>query len=118
MSDTDLTHVFVFSARRADVARWYEEVVGLTRDSEAHDDSVWYRNGGAQFVVHDREDEPADAGIVPWFHVQDLNASYERALRDGSAIGSLRTGHFFARDPEGHVVGVRQRRPRSATGRT
>jgi catechol 2,3-dioxygenase-like lactoylglutathione lyase family enzyme len=103
-----LTNVFAFSDRRDEVARFFEEVLGLERD-RPHDDSVWFAsNGGATFTVHDRGDEPAGWGFVPWFHVADLGAAFERARSRDATVGGMREGYFLARDPEGRVLGVRQ----------
>jgi predicted enzyme related to lactoylglutathione lyase len=103
-----LTNVFVFTAKRAEVARFFEEVLGLTPEP-AHDDSVWFeQDGGARLTVHDREDGSDGQGFVPWFHVPDLAATFERARTRGGVIGDLRDGYFLARDPDGRVFGVRQ----------
>ena len=108
MKDTALTNVFAFTAKRDEVARFFEEVLGLIAES-AHDDSVWFEPAaGATFTVHDLEEQPAGTGFVPWFHVSDLGAAFERAHSRGASIGAMREGFFFARDPDGRVFGVRQ----------
>jgi 8-oxo-dGTP pyrophosphatase MutT (NUDIX family) len=108
MREPALTNVFAFTAKREEVARFFEEILGLPRQSP-RDDSVWFASAsGATFTVHDREDEPPEPGFVPWFHVQDLAAAYERADARSAVVGAMREGHFFARDPDGRVFGVRQ----------
>ena len=103
-----LTNVFAFTERRTEVARFYVDVLAL-RPKEPEDDSVWFEpTGGATFTVHDSEDEPSDRAFVPWFHVPDLDATFERARARNAVVGSLRDGYFFARDPDGRVFGVRQ----------
>jgi len=105
---TALTNVFAFSKKREEVARFFEDVLGLTR-GPAHEDSVWFeQDGGAQLTVHDREDGSEGEGFVPWFHVSDLAGTFERARTRGATIGDLRDGYFLARDPDGRVFGVRQ----------
>jgi predicted enzyme related to lactoylglutathione lyase len=109
MRDVALTNVFVFTDQRDAVARFYEEVVGLARQVGTHDDSVWFESaGGATFTVHDREEEPVDGGFIPWFHVWDLAAAFDRARSRGANLGEARDGYFLARDPDGRVFGVRQ----------
>lgn len=108
--ELELSHVFAFTDRREDVARFYEEVLGARREPP-HDDSVWFTTDGARFVVHDREDELASWGFVPWFHVADLDAAYARAKTADAVIGGMREGYFLAKDPDGRVVGVRGKRP-------
>lgn len=108
MRTAALTDVFAFTARRDEVARFFDEVLGLRRQ-QARDDSVWFEpEGGATFTVHDPEDEPAETGFVPWFHVDDLAGTFERARARDANVGEIRDGYFFARDPDGRVFGVRQ----------
>jgi predicted enzyme related to lactoylglutathione lyase len=108
VADPALTNVFAFTSSREEVARFFEDVVGL-RPQRAHEDSVWFEpSGGATLTVHDRSDEPADWGFVPWFQVDDLAAAFERARSRGATIGDMREGYFLARDPDGRVVGIRQ----------
>jgi predicted enzyme related to lactoylglutathione lyase len=108
MAEPALTNVFAFTAKREEVARFFEDVLGLRRQ-RPHQDSVWFESaGGAAFTVHDPEDEPAERGFVPWFHVQDLAAAYERAHARSAVVGGMRDGYFMACDPDGRVFGVRQ----------
>ena|SRR5713226_3924447 len=108
MRNTALTNVFAFTAKRDEVARFFEEVLGLRRE-RARDDSVWFEpEGGATFTVHDREDEPGVPGFVPWFQVEDVAGAFERARARDVNVGDIRDGYFFARDPDGRVFGVRQ----------
>ena len=108
MADPALTNVFAFTAKREEVARFFEEVLGLRRE-RPHDDSVWFPPaGGATFTVHDRSDEPPEWGFVPWFHVDDLAKAFERASARRAAVGAMRDGYFLARDPDGRVFGVRR----------
>ncbi|OLE76737.1 MAG: hypothetical protein AUG02_03955 [Chloroflexi bacterium 13_1_20CM_2_70_9] len=103
-----LTNVFAFTSRRDEVARFYDDVLGLRRQ-RPHDDSVWFEPaGGATFTVHDREDEPAEWGFLPWFHVDDLDGAFDRARSRGATVGEMREGYFLARDPDGRVLGVRR----------
>jgi hypothetical protein len=55
-----------------------------------------------------REDEPREWGFVSWFHLADLAGAFERARADDATVGEMREGYFFARDPDGRVVGVRE----------
>ena len=103
-----LTNVFGFTDDRDQIARFFEDVLGLRRQPK-RDDSVWFEpEGGATFTVHDREDEPGVPGFVPWFHVADLAAAFERARARDANVGELRDGYFFVRDPDGRVFGVRE----------
>ena len=60
-----LTNVFGFSEDREQVARFFEELLGLRRQPK-RDDSVWFEPAdGATLTVHDREDEPEVPGFLP-----------------------------------------------------
>ena len=108
MKEPALTNVFAFTSRRDEVAGFYDDVLGLRRQ-RPHDDSVWFEPaGGATLTVHDREDEPAEWGFLPWFHVDDLDGAFERASSRGATVGVMREGYFLARDPDGRVLGVRR----------
>ena len=109
MAEPALTNVFAFTAKRDEIARFFEDVLGLRRQTP-HDDSVWFESaGGATFTVHDHEEDEGDeGGFVPWFHVPDLGAAYERAGARSAVLGGMRDGYFLARDPDGRVFGVRQ----------
>ena len=103
-----LTNVFGFSADRERVARFFVEVIGLRRQAD-RDDSVWFEPGvGATFTIHDPEEEHRTDGFVPWFHVDDLAKTFERARASDANVGEMRDGYFFARDPDGRLFGVRQ----------
>ena len=84
MAEPALTNVFAFTAKRDEVARFFEEVLGLRRD------------------------EPPEWGFVPWFHVDDLAKAFELASARSAAVGAMRDGYFLARDPDGRVFGVRR----------
>ena len=108
MAEPALTNVFAFTARRDEIARFFEDVLGI-RWQTPRDDSVWFESaGGATFTVHDHEDEAGEGGFVPWFHVDDLAATFDRARARGANVGEIRDGFFFARDPDGRIFGVRQ----------
>ena len=108
MAEPALTNVFAFTARRDEIARFFEDLLGLRRQTP-RDDSVWFESAdGATFTVHDREDQADEGGFVPWFHVPDLGAAYERAGARSAVLGGMRDGYFLARDPDGRVFGVRQ----------
>ena len=55
MAEPALTNVFAFTARRDEIARFFEDVLGLRRQTP-RDDSVWFESaGGATLTVHDHE---------------------------------------------------------------
>jgi len=100
--------VFAFSAKQAEVARFYRDVIGLT--GEGGGDATWLDATNAKLVVHgpgDRETEPevsAQRGFVVWFGVDDVRAVFARAQAAGAVVGELRGDYFFARDPDGRYL--------------
>ncbi len=101
--------VFAFSTKHPDVARFYQEVVGLPAD--AGGDATWLEAANAKLVVHepeDRETEPEvsrQRGFVVWFGVDNIRAAFARAQAAGAVVGEFRGDYFFARDPDGRYVG-------------
>jgi len=109
---TSVGPVMVFSARRAEVERFYREVVGLPyQESGVQRDAAWLSAANADLAVHSREDPetPPDVaarrGFVVWFGVGDIAAAYRRASAANAVVGSLYPDYFFARDPDGRYVG-------------
>jgi predicted enzyme related to lactoylglutathione lyase len=101
--------VMAFTAKRAEVVRFYTEIAGLTADQDAA--ATWLAAGNTQLVVHDPDDRQTEPdvrgqrGFVIWFGIDDVAAAYQRAKAAGSAIGEFHGDYFFARDPDGRYVG-------------
>lgn len=113
MSDphpTTIGPVMTFSAKRAEVARFYRDIAGLT--GEDGDDATWLDAENAKLVAHDLGDaETPDevqraGGFVVWLGVSDIVGAFDRAHRAGAAVGDFRGDYFFARDPDGRYVGI------------
>ncbi len=114
MSEEDRTQVgpvMLFSARRGEVAKFYADLVGLSGDAAA-DGATWLEAANAKVVVNEADDRhtPAEvraqAGFVVWFGVADVRGAYDKAKRDGCAVGDFQGDFFFAKDPDGRYVGV------------
>ena len=101
--------VMAFTAKRAEVVRFYSEIAGLKADPEVG--ATWLAADNAQLVVHDPDDRQTEPdvrgqrGFVVWFGIDDVAAAYARAKAAGSAIGEFHGDYFFARDPDGRYVG-------------
>lgn len=102
--------VMLYSARQRDVANFYAELVGVTGDDSK--ESIWLKTANADVVIHGRHDGDAPpevrehGGFVVWFGVVDVNAAYQKARKAGWLVGETYGDYFFARDPEGRLVGV------------
>jgi predicted enzyme related to lactoylglutathione lyase len=98
-----------FTAKRAEVVRFYTEIAGLKADSQGS--ATWLAADNAQVVVHDPDDRQTEPdvrgqrGFVVWFGIDDVAAAYERAKAAGSAVGAFQGDYFYARDPDGRYVG-------------
>ena len=102
--------VMVFSRKRAEVARFYREVAGLTGDDAA--DQTWLDAENAKVALNeptDRETPPevrSQSGFVVWFGVADIITAFDRAKRTGVTVGDFYGDYFYARDPDGRYVGI------------
>ena len=101
--------VMAFTAKRAEVVRFYTEIAGLKGDAQG--DATWLAADNAQLVVHDPDDRQTEPdvrgqrGFVVWFGVDDIATAFARAKASGCAIGEFHGDYFFARDPDGRYVG-------------
>ncbi len=101
--------VMMFSPKRPDVVRFYRDVAGLVPDESG--DVTWFDAGSAKLAVHDptdRETPPeirSQSAFVVWIGVADVRAAFERAKSASATQGDFRGDFFFARDPDGRLVG-------------
>jgi predicted enzyme related to lactoylglutathione lyase len=101
--------VMAFTAKRADVVRFYTEIAGLSAELEGN--ATWLAAENAQLVVHDPDDRQTEPdvrgqrGFVVWFGVDDVASAFGRAKAAGCAIGEFQGDYFYARDPDGRYVG-------------
>ena len=106
---------------RAVSAKFYEELVGLTRLPDSNPAATVFSAGGAAFAV--RNPFPAvdldampqlGAGIGVWFHSNDVEGVHARLVDAGVAIvqepfeGPFGL-QFSFRDPDGYVVTIHAR---------
>ncbi|MDQ2952010.1 MAG: hypothetical protein M3R54_07075 [Chloroflexota bacterium] len=102
--------VMIYSTRQKEVARFYDELVGLTGDID--EPSIWLKAANTEIVVHGTTDPDTppevrgQAGFVVWFGVADVKTAYERAKKAGAVVGDYYGDYFFAKDPDGRFVGV------------
>lgn len=101
--------VMAFTAKRAEVVRFYTDIAGLKGDEQGS--ATWLAADNAQLVVHDPDDRQTDPdvrgqrGFVVWFAIDDVATAYARARAAGCAVGEFQGDFFFARDPDGRYVG-------------
>ena len=112
MSDehgTRVGPVMLYSAKGAAVVDFYRALVGLSGEAG---ESVWLDGANAQVVVNQQNaaDTPPEirsyAGFVVWFGVADVNAAHDKAKRAGCVVGDFYGDYFFARDPDGRLIGI------------
>ncbi len=105
----ELGPVMAFTAKRAEVVRFYTEIAGLKGDAQG--EATWLAADNAQLVVHDPDDRQTEPevrgqrGFVVWFGIEDVATAFGRAKAAGCAVGEFHGDYFFARDPDGRYVG-------------
>jgi hypothetical protein len=108
--DVTLGPVMIYSDKGRDLARFYGELVGLTGDDTKG--SIWLKTEHADVVIHGRDERDAPpevrtaGGFVVWFGVSDVNGAFQKARKEGWLVGDSYGDYFFARDPDGRVVGI------------
>jgi len=104
--------------RTADVERlgaWYRAVLELG-EWERHPGHLGQRVGSIWFGLDAVDRADSGGAVVAWFHVPDLQATYERAAATGAGVleppADKPMGYRLARvlDPDGNVVGLAQKR--------
>ena len=107
---TTIGPVMAFSAKRAEAARFYREIAGLTGSDDAP--STWLDAENAKLALNEPSDREtpeeirSQGGFVVWFGVPDIVTAFDRAKRSGAAVGDFFGDYFFARDPDGRYVGI------------
>ena len=97
--------VMAFTAKRAEVVRFYTEIAGLKGDVQG--EATWLAAGNAQLVVHDPDGRPSDVrrtrdrGMV---RLDDVATAFA-ATGPPAALSGVPGDYFFARDPDGRYVG-------------
>ena len=91
MAEPALTNVFAFTARRDEIARFFEDVLGLRRQTP-RDDSVWFESAdGATPVVARSGDRATTVAVESPAHfagfVLPSRISTRRAKVGRSSIG-------------------------------
>ncbi|HEV6951649.1 MAG TPA: VOC family protein [Promicromonospora sp.] len=105
---------------RAASARFYEEVVGLTRLADTNPAATVFSAGGAAFAVReplpgvDLDAGPLGTGVGVWFHAPDVEALHARLVAAGAPVVQEPVEGPFGlqlslRDPDGYVVTVHSR---------
>jgi predicted enzyme related to lactoylglutathione lyase len=102
--------VMMYSAKRDEVAKFYADLVGIVGDAAG--DTTWLKTANADVVLHGRDDRESPpevretSGFVVWFGVGDVNAAFQKARKAGCLIGDSYGDYFFARDPDGRILGI------------
>ena len=90
--------------------RWYEDVLGLTVDTEIPGHSVWYRPGELVLGLHVGSPSDNAAGTCVGFEVDDVDELFQRLSGSGVQFdGEPVNKSWGARavsthDPVGHTI--------------
>jgi len=112
---TSLDTVIVRSRRMEELAAWYGRVLGLG-EWERMPGHMGQRVGPVWFGIDAVDQAVPGTGVVAWFHVDDLDATFARAEAAGGELvrrpAASPAGYTLARvkDPDGNVVGLAQKR--------
>jgi len=114
-----LDGVMLFAAELAPMVAFYRDVVGFRPIAETRlEDWVEFDTGGAPFSLHQiprhigvtPSPTPRETGSCkPIFAVEDLAAARDRLAAAGATILDRPWGGWDFADPEGNVIGVRER---------
>ena len=118
-----LDTVIIFSERMEDLATFYQQLLqlGPYQRSPGH----LGQNVGPVYIGFDQVDDPGDATpsrVTLWFAVDDLQATFERAVALGARVryppAEKPWGARLAAvlDPDGNLLGLSQRRKSVGTG--
>ena len=114
-----LDGVMLFAAELEPMIAFYRDVVGFRPVEETRmEDWVEFDAGGARFSLHQiprhigvkASPAPRETGTCkPILAVDDLAAARERLAAAGATILARPWGGWDFADPEGNVIGVRER---------
>ena len=105
-----LQNVFVVADRPAELHAFYESALGLQLKFRDKDRWIQYGVGNTNVALACREEaQPATAGVVMVFEVDDFAGTAERVVASGGEVlGTRDMGSHGAvmslRDPEGNIV--------------
>jgi len=107
--------VIVFTPDMESLGAWYRDVLelGEWERSEGH---IGQRVGEVWFGLDEDRGAVSGGGTVAWFHVDDLQRTFDRAVATGAEVIYPPTkkpyGYVLAsvRDPDGNRVGLAQTR--------
>lgn len=109
--------VFVISERLADVAAFYEDIVGLTVAHREEEHHVSFRVGSMDFAVHAPEPRvgpdytPKDRGVLMWFRSERrlhdvVPLLEERKLPHWGPFDGGARELLYTLDPDGNMIGL------------
>ena len=105
----ELGPVMAFTAKRAEVVRFYTEIAGLKamRKAARRGSRPTTRRSSCTIPTSGRPSRTcaAQRGFVVWFGIDDVATAFARAKAAGCAVGEFHGDYFFARDPDGRYVG-------------
>lgn len=110
-----LDTVIVTTADPERLAAWYRDVLQL-ETWERYPRHLGQKVGGIWFGLDEGAGARSGGAVVAWFHVPDLQATFDRAAATGVELLEAPTdkpmGYRLARvrDPDGNVVGLAQKR--------
>lgn len=112
MNALPLRRIIIFTARMAEMVRFYDEVIGL--DLVAREDGwVEFRAGGCSLALHEWHGEAAEGPIKIVFHADDVRSARDELLSRGALMGEIVTYRDIdlcdGKDPDGNAFQLSSR---------
>lgn len=113
---TALETVIIFTSRMEELAAFYQQALQLgTWERSIRHMGQWVGPVYLGFDHYEAAGTGAASGVTLWFTVDDLQATYDRAISLGAEVRNPPTpkpwGAILAsvRDPDGNLLGLAQR---------
>jgi len=106
-----MARVILFTGQIDVMSRFYGEVLGLKRVTDA---KGWkeFSAGGARIALHSGPSSPGRKGPKIAFYAKDVAALREKLVARGASFGKVRDGEFClcdGKDPDGNPIQLSNR---------
>jgi uncharacterized glyoxalase superfamily protein PhnB len=115
---SSLDTVIVSTVNPESLAAWYRDVFELG-DWESYPGHLGQKVGPVWFGFDEVTHAVVAGAVAPWFHVEDLQATFGRAVATGVEVVAAPSEKAFGyrlasvKDPDGNHVGLAQKRSTS-----
>jgi len=107
-----LARIILFTGQMEAMARFYGEVMGLTRVTDETGWKEFAAGGGARIALHSGPASPGRKGPKIVFHARNVAALRKTLVARGAKFGKVSQGEFClcnGKDPDGNPVQLSNR---------